>query len=84
VEVSEEWKESIVPICKNGNKTDSRSYRAIFSLPPTFKILSDILLSRLTPYAEEIVEDHQCGLQLNRSTSDHIIYICQILEKKWE
>jgi len=25
-----------------------------------YKILSDILLSRLTPYAEEISEDYQC------------------------
>ena len=27
----------------------------------TYKILSNILLSRLTPYAEEIIGDHQCG-----------------------
>jgi len=27
----------------------------------TYKILSNILLSRLTPKAEEIIGDHQCG-----------------------
>jgi len=53
-------------------------------LPTTYKILSNILLSRLTPYAEEITGDHQCGFRCNRSTSDHIFCICQILEKKWE
>jgi hypothetical protein len=40
--------------------------------------------SRLTPYTEEITEDPQCGFRRNRSTSDHIVYIRQILGKKWE
>jgi sorting nexin-29 len=48
------------------------------------KILSNILLSRLTPYAEETTGDHQCGFRRNRSTADHIFCIRQILEKKWE
>jgi len=47
------------------------------------KNLSNILLSRLTPYAEEIIGD-QCGFQHNRSTTDHIFCNCQILGKKWE
>ena len=46
------------------------------------KSLSDILLSRLTPYEEEINGDHQCGFQRNRSTTDHIFCIRQILSKK--
>jgi hypothetical protein len=33
---------------------------------------------------KEIIRDHQCGFQRNRSTVDHIFCICQILEKKWE
>jgi len=53
-------------------------------LPTTYKILYNILLSRLIPYAKEIIEDHQCGFQRNRSTIDHIFCIRQILEKKWE
>jgi hypothetical protein len=48
------------------------------------KILSNILLSRLIPYADEIIGDHQCGFRRNRSTTDQIFYICQIVEKKWE
>jgi hypothetical protein len=46
--------------------------------------LSNILLSRLIPYAEEIMGDHQCGFQRNRSTTDHIFCIHQILEEKRE
>jgi len=38
----------------------------------------------VTEYAEEIIGDHQCVFQSNRSTTDHIFCIRQILEKKWE
>jgi len=37
-----------------------------------YKILFNILLSRLTPYAEEMIEDHQCGFRRNRITTDNI------------
>jgi hypothetical protein len=52
-ELPEEWKESvIVPIQKKGDKTDYNNYRGISLLPTTYKLLSNILLSRLIPYAE--------------------------------
>jgi hypothetical protein len=80
-----QWKESIViPINKKGDKTDCVNYRGISLLSTSYKMLSNILLSRLIPYANEIIGDHQCGLQCNRSTTDQIFYIHQILEKKWE
>jgi hypothetical protein len=84
-ELPEQWKESIiVPIYEKGDKTDCSNYRGISLLSNTYKILSNILLSRLTPCAKEIIGDHQCGFTLNRSTSDHIFCIHQIREKKWE
>jgi len=61
-ELPEEWKESItVPIYKKGDKTDCSNYRGISILSTTYKILSNILLSRLTSYVEESTGDHQCG-----------------------
>jgi len=58
-ELPEEWKESIVvPIYKKGDKTYCNNYRGISLLPTTYKILSNILFSRLTPYAEEIIGEH--------------------------
>ena len=80
-ELREEWKKSI--IYKKGDKTDCSNYRGTF-LPTTYKILSKILLSRLTPYAEEIAADYLGGFRSNRSASDHIFSIRQTLEKKWE
>ena len=54
----EEWKESIiVPIHKKGDKTDCNNYRGISYWSTTYKILSNILLSRLIPYAKEIIGD---------------------------
>jgi hypothetical protein len=80
-----QWKESIVvPIHKMGDKTDCSNYRSISLLSTLYKILSNILLARLTPYADEIIGDHQCGFWRNRSTNDHIFYILQIMEKEWE
>ena len=84
-ELPKDWKESIiVPIYKKGNKKECSNYKGILLLPTTYKILSNILLSRLTPYAEEIIRDHQCGFRHKRSTTDHVFCIRQILEEKEE
>jgi len=58
----EEWKGSIiVPIYKKGDKIDCSNYRGVTLLSTTYKILSNILLSRLTSHAEEIIGENQCG-----------------------
>ena len=74
----------IVHMYKKGNKTYCSNYRGISLLLTTYTVLSNILLSRFIPYVEEIIGDRQCGFQCNRSTTDHIFCIYQILEKKWE
>jgi len=63
---------------------DCSNYRGVLVLSTTYKILSNILLSRLTPCEEEIIWDHQCGFRRNGSPTDHTFCIRQILEKKWE
>jgi hypothetical protein len=84
-ELPHQWKESIVvPIHKNGDKTDCSNYRGISLLSTSYKILSNILLARLTPYAVEIIGYHQCGFRRNRSMTDQIFYIRHVLENKWE
>jgi hypothetical protein len=81
----EEWKESIiVPIYKKGDKTDCNKCGGISLFSTTYKILSNILLSRLIPYGEEVIGDYQCGFRRKRLTTDHIFSIRQILDKRWE
>jgi hypothetical protein len=70
-ELPNQWKETIiVPIQKKGDKTDCNNYHGISLLSTSYKILRNILLSRLVPYIDEIIGDHQCGFRHNRSTTD--------------
>jgi hypothetical protein len=63
-EFPEHWKWLItVPVYKQGDKTGCNSYRGISLLSNTYKMLSNILLSRLTPYSEEITGDHQVDFE---------------------
>jgi hypothetical protein len=81
-ELPDQWKESIIlPIHKTSDKTDCNNYDGIILLSTSYKILSNILLSRLSPYIDEITGDHQCELQHNRSATGQIFCIHQILEK---
>jgi hypothetical protein len=41
-------------------------------------------ISKLSPCIDEIIGDHECGFRHNRSTTDQIFCIRQILDKKWE
>jgi sorting nexin-29 len=59
----------------------SGSARSFLNNIPEYRT---ILLARLTPYVNETIGDHQCGFGRNRSTTDQIFYIRQILVKKWE
>jgi hypothetical protein len=58
--------------------------RGISHLSTTYKFYRNILLSRLTPYAEEITEDDQCRFRRSMLPADHILCIRQIIEKEWE
>jgi hypothetical protein len=83
-ELPDQWKESIIaPVYKKGDKTDCNNYRGISLLSTSYKIVSNLLLSRLGPYIDEITGDHQCGFRRDRSTTDQIFCIHEILEK-WE
>jgi hypothetical protein len=58
----DQWKECIiVPVHKKGDKNDCSKYCGISLLSISFKILSCILLSILSLYADKIIGVHQCG-----------------------
>jgi hypothetical protein len=55
-ELPDQWKESIsVPIHKKSDKTDCNNYRGISMLSNSYKIISNILLSRLGLYVDKII-----------------------------
>jgi hypothetical protein len=68
----------IIRINKKSDKTDYNNYQGISLLSTAYKILSNILLARLTPYVSEVIGDHQCGFHHNRSTMYQIFYIQQM------
>jgi hypothetical protein len=83
--LKDQWNKSItVQVHKKGDKTGCNNYRGISLLSISYKIVSNILLSRLSPYTDEIIGDHQCGFRCKISPTNQIFCICQILEKRWE
>jgi hypothetical protein len=80
-----EWKYGI--ICPNHEKGDTmicENYRAFTLLCTTYKILANILYSKLVPYTEEITGEYQGGFQRGRSTVDKIFMMRKTMEKCWE
>jgi hypothetical protein len=72
-EMPKQWKESIiVPIYNKGDKTDCSNDQGISMSPATYKLLFNILLSRLTPCMDKITRNHQCGFGRNQMTTDQI------------
>jgi hypothetical protein len=57
---------------------------AKLTVTTSYKILWNILFSMSSRYIDKIIGDHHCGFLRNRSTTDQIICIRQILEKKNE
>jgi hypothetical protein len=54
-ELPDQWKESIIiPVHKKGDKTECNNYHGISLVSNSYKIVSTILLSRLSTYVDEI------------------------------
>jgi hypothetical protein len=52
-ELPDHWKESIiVPVHENDDQTDCNNYHGISLLSTLYRILSNIVLSRLSPYID--------------------------------
>ena len=75
----DEWNNGVVCLIhKKGDPLICKNYRA--SLYLIQHIRSKIIFSRLVPYAEENIKEQQCGFTRNRSTTDQIFTLRQILE----
>jgi len=80
-----QWNTSILcPIYKKGDALDCRNYRGISLLCTAYKVLSNVLLNRLIPYAKDIVGEYQAGFTKGKSTLDQIHIAKQLMEKSYE
>lgn len=80
-----DWGTSLIcPIFKKGDKLLCNNYRGISLLDVAYKIFSNILLSKISLFAENILDEYQCGFRRGRGTIDQIFVMRQIFEKCWE
>ena len=80
-----EWNKSIIcPIYKKGKKSERSNYRGISLLNTAYTILATVINNRLKVYAEDLPSQEQNGFKRNRSTTDNIFIMRQILEKCYE
>jgi len=83
--IPEEWKETIIfPIHKRGDRDRCENYREMALGTAAYKILSNIILGKLKPYIEKVMEDYQNGFGDGRSVNDNIFALIIINEKLWE
>jgi sorting nexin-29 len=81
----ESWKMGVIcPIFKKGDKLACENYRGITLLNVVYKVLSSVMNERMKRYSEDLLEEYQCGFRLQRSTTDQIFIIRQVMEKFYE
>jgi len=84
-EIPEAWRISIIcPVHKKGDIMEFENYRGISLLNTTYKLLSNILLTRINPYIKEIIGEYQAGFMKGKSTIDQIHIVKQVVEKSHE
>jgi sorting nexin-29 len=79
----EQWKEYIIILVyKKGDRIDCSNYQGVSLLSASYNMLSNILLSRLSPYLDETFGNHHCGFRYIGSATSQSLCVRQILEKK--
>lgn len=82
--IPQDWKDtSIVPLLKRSDRKDCGNYRGISLLDTVGKILSHVLLNRLSEHISQnvLLLEAQCGFRSGRSTMDMIFCLKQVQEK---
>ena len=83
-QIPNDWNVSVViPIHKNGPKTQCENYRGISLLSVPGKVYARIIETRLREIVESKIEQYQSGFRAGRSVQDHIFAIRQLSEKTY-
>jgi hypothetical protein len=72
-----------VPVHKKGDKTDCTNYRGISLLSNSCKMLSNILLTRLSPYIDEIFGIISVGFDITDQLLIRSFAFVRYWRKKW-
>lgn len=81
----EEWKTGIITVLhKKGDTTNCENYRGLSLLNTAYKIFSRILFVRMGQAIDDICGEYQAGFRRNRSVTDHLFTIRQIIQKSNE
>ena len=77
-----QWMEgALCPLYKKGDRLLCENYRGICLLNTAYKVFARILYNKLTPYANAVVGEYQCGFRRDRSTSDQMFNVRLILQQ---
>ena len=78
-----EWCSSIIiPVFKKGSRTSCENHRGISLVSIASKLLTMIILRRLTGAREKQIRENQAGFRPGRGCIDHIFTLRQILEHR--
>jgi hypothetical protein len=76
------WTEGVLcPVYKKGDKLDCKNYRGICLLNVTYKVFAKILYDRLLSYANAAVQHYQAEFQSDKSTTEQLFALRQVLDK---
>ena len=75
---------NVINIHKKGSRADCSNYRGISLMNSTYKVYTAIIKSKLQPIAEDFLQEEQCGFRKERSCTDAIFVIKQLMEKRRE
>ena len=72
-EIPKEWLQGIIcPLHKKGDQLECANYRGITQLNQTYKVLYNILYTRLLPLVESKFGNYQAGFCPRKLTLNHI------------
>ncbi|PIK36057.1 hypothetical protein BSL78_27122 [Apostichopus japonicus] len=74
----------IVKIPKKGDLTDCSNWRGVTLLPVMSKIFGRVLINRLKDGVDKVLRQEQAGFRTNRSTTEQIFTLRNILEQSNE
>ena len=72
--VPDKWKVSFIsPIFKNGDRSDVENYRGISKLPIVSKVLELIIVNKISPLINNVLNTEQHGFCAGRSTLSNLL-----------